>query len=96
MTRARLEIFKDYVRNIADWLHPAIELAVHRPRSPRREPRDSPEAVNRPPLDGVLTREQRKRERILAVDMKLEVVVLPVRDVDRARQFYEALGWRLG
>ena len=69
--------------------------AVHRSPSPRREPRDSPEAVNRPPLDGVLTREQRKRERILAVDMKLEVVVLPVSDVDRARQFYEALGWRL-
>ena len=27
--------------------------------------------------------------------MKLEVVVLPVSDVDRAKQFYEALGWRL-
>ena len=29
------------------------------------------------------------------MDMKLEVVVLPVSDVDRAKQFYEALGWRL-
>jgi catechol 2,3-dioxygenase-like lactoylglutathione lyase family enzyme len=29
------------------------------------------------------------------VDMKLEVVVLPVSDVDRAKQFYEGLGWRL-
>ena len=29
------------------------------------------------------------------MDMKLEVVVLPVADVDRARKFYEALGWRL-
>jgi catechol 2,3-dioxygenase-like lactoylglutathione lyase family enzyme len=29
------------------------------------------------------------------VDMKLEVVVLPVSDVDRARDFYAALGWRL-
>lgn len=28
------------------------------------------------------------------VDMKLEVVVLPVADVDRARDFYKALGWR--
>jgi len=28
------------------------------------------------------------------VDMKLEVVVLPVADVDRAKHFYEALGWR--
>jgi catechol 2,3-dioxygenase-like lactoylglutathione lyase family enzyme len=28
------------------------------------------------------------------VDVKLEVVVLPVSDVDRAKQFYEGLGWR--
>jgi catechol 2,3-dioxygenase-like lactoylglutathione lyase family enzyme len=26
--------------------------------------------------------------------MKLEVVVVPVSDVDRAKQFYKALGWR--
>jgi catechol 2,3-dioxygenase-like lactoylglutathione lyase family enzyme len=29
------------------------------------------------------------------VEMKLEVVVLPVADVDRAKGFYETLGWRL-
>jgi catechol 2,3-dioxygenase-like lactoylglutathione lyase family enzyme len=28
------------------------------------------------------------------VDMKLEVVVIPVSDVDRAKDFYTALGWR--
>ena len=28
-------------------------------------------------------------------DMKLEVVVIPVADVDRAREFYKKLGWRL-
>jgi catechol 2,3-dioxygenase-like lactoylglutathione lyase family enzyme len=28
-------------------------------------------------------------------DLKLEVVVLPVSDVDRAKRFYEGLGWRL-
>ena len=27
-------------------------------------------------------------------DMKLEVVTLPVSDVDRAKRFYEGLGWR--
>jgi catechol 2,3-dioxygenase-like lactoylglutathione lyase family enzyme len=26
--------------------------------------------------------------------MKLEVVVIPVSDVDKAKDFYEALGWR--
>ncbi|OAF11038.1 VOC family protein [Bradyrhizobium neotropicale] len=29
------------------------------------------------------------------VDMKLEVAVLPVSDVDRAKRFYSELGWRL-
>jgi len=29
------------------------------------------------------------------VDMKLEVIVLPVSDVDRAKRFYQNLGWRL-
>jgi catechol 2,3-dioxygenase-like lactoylglutathione lyase family enzyme len=29
------------------------------------------------------------------IDMKLEVVTLPVSDVDRAKRFYESLGWRL-
>jgi catechol 2,3-dioxygenase-like lactoylglutathione lyase family enzyme len=30
-----------------------------------------------------------------STDLKLEVVVLPVSDVDRAKRFYENLGWRL-
>jgi catechol 2,3-dioxygenase-like lactoylglutathione lyase family enzyme len=29
------------------------------------------------------------------IDMKLEVVTLPVSDVDRAKRFYESLGWRM-
>jgi len=29
------------------------------------------------------------------VDLKLEVVVIPVSDVDRAKRFYEGLGWRV-
>ena len=31
----------------------------------------------------------------LGMDMKLEVVTLPVSDVDRAKRFYQSLGWRL-
>ena len=30
-----------------------------------------------------------------SIDMKLEVVTLPVSDVDRAKRFYQSLGWRL-
>ena len=28
------------------------------------------------------------------MDVELEVVVLPVSDVDRAKAFYQGLGWR--
>jgi len=33
--------------------------------------------------------------KVATVDMKFEIVVLPVSDVDRAKQFYAKLGWRL-
>jgi catechol 2,3-dioxygenase-like lactoylglutathione lyase family enzyme len=29
------------------------------------------------------------------VDMKFEIVVIPVSDIDRAKEFYQRLGWRL-
>jgi len=33
--------------------------------------------------------------KIARVDMKLEVVIIPVSDVERAKNFYSKLGWRL-
>ena len=36
-----------------------------------------------------------RRSSAAAVDLKFEAVVLPVADVDRAKRFYEGLGWRL-
>lgn len=38
---------------------------------------------------------ENRRPHAGAVDMKLEVVMIPVSDVDRAKRFYEDLGWRL-
>jgi catechol 2,3-dioxygenase-like lactoylglutathione lyase family enzyme len=32
---------------------------------------------------------------VARVDMRLEIQVIPVSDVDRAKEFYERLGWRL-
>jgi catechol 2,3-dioxygenase-like lactoylglutathione lyase family enzyme len=32
--------------------------------------------------------------KVAAVDMKLEVIVIPVSDADRAEKFYRRLGWR--
>jgi catechol 2,3-dioxygenase-like lactoylglutathione lyase family enzyme len=36
-----------------------------------------------------------KPSEVRTLDMKLEVIVIPVTSVDRARQFYDGLGWRL-
>jgi len=39
---------------------------------------------------------QQKVEPVIAeIGMKLEVIVIPVSDVDRAKEFYARLGWRL-
>jgi catechol 2,3-dioxygenase-like lactoylglutathione lyase family enzyme len=37
---------------------------------------------------------QKQTEGVKAIDMKLEVIVIPVSDVQRAEQFYRKLGWR--
>ncbi len=36
-----------------------------------------------------------KTPNVQTIDLKLEVVVIPVSDVDRAKRFYDGLGWRL-
>ena len=36
-----------------------------------------------------------KAASVAKVDMKFEIVVIPVSDVDRAKEFYGRLGWRL-
>src|SRR3954449_10507496 len=38
--------------------------------------------------------DERSDPSVRRVDMKLEVVVLPVTDVERAKRFYRSLGWR--
>jgi catechol 2,3-dioxygenase-like lactoylglutathione lyase family enzyme len=38
---------------------------------------------------------QKKYDAVTRVDMKLEVEIVPVSDVDRAKEFYQKLGWRL-
>ena len=44
---------------------------------------------------GVSSEPTSEAQRALGVDMNLEVVALPVADVDRAKAFYESIGWRL-
>jgi catechol 2,3-dioxygenase-like lactoylglutathione lyase family enzyme len=38
--------------------------------------------------------QQKVEPAVAKIDMKLEVVVIPVSDVDRAKEFYARLGWR--
>ena len=42
-----------------------------------------------------LEKEATDGAKVATADMKLEVVVIPVSDVDRAKEFYARLGWRL-
>jgi catechol 2,3-dioxygenase-like lactoylglutathione lyase family enzyme len=41
------------------------------------------------------TQQSALRAKVTGVDMKLEVVVIPVSDLERAKEFYVRLGWRL-
>jgi catechol 2,3-dioxygenase-like lactoylglutathione lyase family enzyme len=41
------------------------------------------------------TEVQKTEPGVKGVDTKLEVVIIPVSDVDRSKEFYERLGWRL-
>ena len=43
----------------------------------------------------VLGKDAAREASVVRVDMKLEAVVIPVADVDRAKKFYANLGWRL-
>jgi catechol 2,3-dioxygenase-like lactoylglutathione lyase family enzyme len=43
---------------------------------------------------GMSTDTSTQSPQVGSVDMKLEVVTLPVSDVDRAKGFYQGLGWR--
>jgi catechol 2,3-dioxygenase-like lactoylglutathione lyase family enzyme len=42
-----------------------------------------------------LEKETMDGAKVATADMKLEVVVIPVSDVDRAKEFYARVGWRL-
>jgi catechol 2,3-dioxygenase-like lactoylglutathione lyase family enzyme len=47
------------------------------------------------PAHGVQAKPSASEASEAKVDMKLEIVVIPVADVDRAKEFYARLGWRL-
>src|SRR6266487_7076004 len=46
-------------------------------------------------LSAIRNNEPTTNANAVRVDMKLEVVIIPVSDVDRAKEFYAKLGWRL-
>ncbi len=47
------------------------------------------------PTNGIRRDDATSDASVAGVNMKLEVVVIPVSDVDRAKEFYARLGWRL-
>src|SRR2546429_8358632 len=76
----------------------------HRPGSStgaKWRPKRDPDASHDQPTEATMSSTQMHSENATQnpkagmVDLKLEVVVLPVSDVDRAKRFYQRLGWRL-
>jgi catechol 2,3-dioxygenase-like lactoylglutathione lyase family enzyme len=47
------------------------------------------------PAHGVHANDAASQAGVARIDMKLEVVIIPVSDVDRAKEFYQRIGWRL-
>jgi catechol 2,3-dioxygenase-like lactoylglutathione lyase family enzyme len=45
--------------------------------------------------NAVRTDDATREPKAKLVDMKLEIIVIPVADIDRAKTFYQQLGWRL-
>ena len=70
------------------------------PRSQRRKARPEPDATHYQTTE-VTMNAQISNQTVTQipsaqkVDLKLEIVIIPVSDVDRAKHFYERLGWRL-
>ena len=46
-------------------------------------------------VSAISSNESTSRTSPATVDLKFEMVVIPVSDVDRAKEFYANLGWRL-
>jgi catechol 2,3-dioxygenase-like lactoylglutathione lyase family enzyme len=63
-----------------------ICIAMRRHQQQRKEKR-SMSATERTRVNGETS--------VRRVDMKLEILIIPVSDVDRSKGFYERLGWRL-
>jgi catechol 2,3-dioxygenase-like lactoylglutathione lyase family enzyme len=62
--------------------------------------RHAPSKANRPTevkmsSSDVSTASSKEMAEVSTIDMALEVVTVPVSDVERAKRFYQSLGWRL-
>ena len=67
---------------------------------PRRRHRHTPRNLNQSPevtwsSTQASSEQATQKPNAAKVGLKLEAVVIPVSDVDRAKQFYDNLGWRL-
>src|SRR6266436_1840015 len=74
---------------------PGYDHGGHKLGLPARE--DAARLANRSCLtyapDTLITTEETAMS--IGIDMKFEIVVIPVSDIDRAKKFYANLGWRL-
>src|SRR5258705_4914687 len=60
----------------------------------RRKPNRRSNTMNQTTAKEVRSNDAINAAGVATVDMKLEAIVIPVSDVERAEQFYRRLGWR--
>lgn len=72
---------------LASWMHVEVSPLEPHPNDPAGSTNSKPREVEMSSTD--------VRPVVGTIDMKLEVIVLPVADVDQAKGFYQMLGWRL-
>src|SRR4029077_18842372 len=70
-------------------------LQAHRQRAECEIPSHEAKKENQMSQTAISIEPEKHDATVARVDMKLEVALIPVSDVDRAKQFYQHLGWRL-
>src|ERR1700735_2492525 len=93
-----LRFLRRWKKGRASQTHPKRpERKVPAPSEPHRLARLNNERKGRNHMNQTASRfkKQNSDTGVARVDMKFEVSLVPVSDVDRAKEFYTKLGWRL-
>src|SRR6516225_9337961 len=86
-----------HIRTHAPQHHSVRSSDVNERASPSRTVTAIPDGTQEVPMstNEVRSNDAARNAGVAGINMKLEVVVIPVSDVERSKEFYEGIGWRL-